>query len=192
MDRASDGIRFEGTPALPPGFDPNLHGPFDRATAIAVLRRADDLLDESEPEQALVLYGRVAGSPDRDLAAAAAFGAGTCLYRLDRDGEALKAWESVAAGPESPSTYRAWRQIAAARVRAGDLPGALEAYRQCGAPARDEGINPAWAGCQREQRRPPTATSPQPWRQAAAALTFAHQPHDRHFDGAMRRPGDVR
>jgi len=37
-------------------------------------------------------------------------------------------------------TYRAWRQVAAARVRAKDLPGALDAYRQCErrAPASDK------------------------------------------------------
>lgn len=131
MDRASDGIRFDGTPAPPPGFDPNVHPPVDRPTALAVLRRADDLLDESEPEQALALYGRLAAVPDRDVAAAAYLGAGNCLYRLDRDDEAMQAWETVTAGPETPATYRAWRQIAAARVRSGDLKGALDAYRQC-------------------------------------------------------------
>jgi membrane associated rhomboid family serine protease len=139
MDRASDGIRFDGTPVLPPGFDPNVHGPQDRATAFAILRRADDLLDESEPEQALALYGRLAAVPEADIAAAAALGAGNCLYRLDRDDEAMQAWESVTAGAETPATYTAWRQIAAARVRSGDLRGALDAYRQCEkrAPAAD-------------------------------------------------------
>ncbi len=139
MDRASEGVRFDGTPVLPPGFDPNLHGPLDRATAFAILQRADDLLEESEQEQALVLYGRLAAVPEADIAAAAALGAGNCLYRLDRDDEAMRAWESVAAGAETPATYRAWRQIAAARVRSGDLRGALDAYRQCEkrAPAAD-------------------------------------------------------
>jgi len=67
---------------------------------------------------------------------------GNALYRLDRDREALDAWEQVTAMGETPATYRAWRQVAAARVRAKDLEGALDAYRQCErrAPAADKGL----------------------------------------------------
>ena len=41
---------------------------------------------------------------------------------------------------ETPSTYPAWRQIAAALVRDGDLPGAAAAYREADrrAPAEDK------------------------------------------------------
>jgi membrane associated rhomboid family serine protease len=140
MDRASDGIRFDGTPGLPPGFDPSGSEPLDRPTAIAALRGADELLAANEPEQALALYNRVAGTADRDVVAAATYGAGNVLYRLDRDAEAVSAWERVVTMGETPATYRAWRQIAAARVRAGDLPGALAAYRECEkrAPAADK------------------------------------------------------
>jgi membrane associated rhomboid family serine protease len=138
MDNASNGLA-QGPTGPPPGFDPSVHQPFDRGTALTVLRRADELLDESEPEQALTLYGRVISAPERDIAAAGLYGAGNALYRLDREAEAVQAWERATAAGETPVTYRAWRQVAAARVRAGDLRGAIDAYRQCErrAPAED-------------------------------------------------------
>ena len=42
--------------------------------------------------------------------------------------------------PETPSTYTAWRNVAAARVRDGDLTGAIEAYREADrrAPREDK------------------------------------------------------
>jgi membrane associated rhomboid family serine protease len=139
MDRASEGLRADGPPSLPADFD-FLYSPLDRGRAIALLRRADELMEESEPDQALALYGRAAGMPDRDVAAAGTYGMGNALYRLDRDEEALGAWEQVTTMGETPATYRAWRQVAAARVRAKDLTGALDAYRQCErrAPSRDK------------------------------------------------------
>ncbi len=104
-----------------------------------MLRQADDLLAQNEPEQALAVYGQVATHPDRDVVAAATYGAGNALYRIDRDEEALAAWSQVLTMGESPVTYRAWRQVAAARVRSGDLPGALQAYKEAEkrAPAAD-------------------------------------------------------
>jgi membrane associated rhomboid family serine protease len=139
MDRASEGLRFEGSSQ--PGFDPSA-GPVDRASAIALIQHADELMEASEPDQALIFYARTTGVPDRDVAAAGLFGVGNALYRLDRETEALEAWERVTAMPDSPATYRAWRQIAAARVRAKDLSGALDAYRQCErrAPAADKAL----------------------------------------------------
>ena len=140
MDRASEGLRFEGSTSLPPGFDPSVPGPLDRPTAIALIRRADELMEASEPEHALALYSRTIGASDKDISAAALYGMGNALYRLDRDSEALGIWERVTTLGETPSTYRAWRQVAAARVRGGDLSGALGAYRQCErrAPAADK------------------------------------------------------
>jgi membrane associated rhomboid family serine protease len=139
MDRASEGLRLDGSPYLPPGFDPATM-PLDRTTAVAVIRRADELMEASEPEQALTLYSRAAAMPDKDVAAAGIYGAGNALYRMDRDAEALQAWERVTAMGETPVTYRAWRQVAAARVRGHDLNGAIEAYRQSErrAPAGDK------------------------------------------------------
>ena len=57
-------------------------------------------------------------------------GLGEALHRLDEDGQALAQWESATQLPENPYTYAAWRNVAAARVRAGDLQGALAAYRE--------------------------------------------------------------
>jgi rhomboid protease GluP len=88
-------------------------------------------MDESEPEQALPFYQAATAAGDRDIAAAAYFGAGNALYRLDREIEARQAWEVATSLGETAITYRAWRQVAAALVREGDLPGALKAYRQC-------------------------------------------------------------
>jgi Uncharacterized membrane protein (homolog of Drosophila rhomboid) len=105
-----------------------------------MIRQADELMEASEPDQALALYSQTVDVPDKDVAAAGMFGVGNALYRLDREGEALDAWQRVTAMGETPATYRAWRQVAAARVRAKDLPGALDAYRQCErrAPASDK------------------------------------------------------
>ena len=131
MDRAVNGLQSEGTASLPPGFDLQAETPVDRVTAIAAISQADDLMEQGEPEYALALYSRATSSMDRDVSAAACYGQGNALYRLDRESEALGAWEHATALGETPVAYRAWRQVAAARVRAGDLPGALDAYREC-------------------------------------------------------------
>lgn len=88
-------------------------------------------MGESEPEPALALYSWAATWGDQDVAAAGVFGEGNALYRLDRDAEARESWEKATGLGETPVAYRAWRQVAAARVREGDLRGALDAYRQC-------------------------------------------------------------
>jgi membrane associated rhomboid family serine protease len=132
MDRSSDGLRSGGPASLPQGFDPADPTPLDRGTAVALLVEADDLLQQSEPEQALPMYSRATTSSERDIAAAGYYGLGNVLYRLDREAEARKAWEQATTlGDSTPVAYRAWRQVAAALVREGDLRGALEAYRQC-------------------------------------------------------------
>jgi membrane associated rhomboid family serine protease len=130
MDRASEGFDLRLLPPLPPGLD-RPWAPQDRASAMALVVRGDDLMDESEPEQALTFYQAAASAADRDVVAAAYFGTGNALYRIDRDAEARQAWEHATTLGETPITYRAWRQVAAALVREGDLQGALKAYRQC-------------------------------------------------------------
>lgn len=120
--------------------DPNQPGPLDRATALRVLARGDELVEAGEHEAAANYYRRVIGFDDPAVTAAAYFGLGNALYRMDREDDAVQVWAQVLALPETPSTYQAWRQIAAARVRDGDLPGAIKAYREADrrAPAADK------------------------------------------------------
>jgi rhomboid protease GluP len=112
-------------------FDPELtrDGPLDRAGADRLLDRADRLLAAGEFAAATRYYQRVVGStPDPEHTAAALFGLGMSLYRVDQDDAALSTWEQILRLPETSSTYRAYREIAGARVRNGDLAGAQRAY----------------------------------------------------------------
>jgi len=126
---------------LNPGLDAALAstGPLAPNVARELLDRGRELLDGGEPAAAAAHFQRVIGNADAALTAEAWLGFGDALYRLDRDPEAVAAWESVTKLPETPSTYRAWRQIAGARVRSTDLRGATQAYREAErrAPASD-------------------------------------------------------
>ena len=132
--------------ADPEGFRPALPplkieaGPLDRPTAVLALQYADWFMDQGRPETAAELYRRVIGFDDPAITASAMYGLGNALYRLDREDIALATWEQVLQLPETPSTYLAWRQIAAQRVRDGDLQGAIKAYREADrrAPAADK------------------------------------------------------
>jgi membrane associated rhomboid family serine protease len=140
MDRAANGLPNSGFANLPPGFDPADPSPLDRATGIAAISEADGHMERSEPELALPLYARATSLDDRDVSAAGYYGVGNALYRLDREPEAIQAWQKATALGETPISYRAWRQVAAARVRSGNLSGALDAYRECArrAPREDQ------------------------------------------------------
>jgi membrane associated rhomboid family serine protease len=105
-------------------------GPLNRETALAALDRAAALVAATDFRTAARLYQRVIGFDDPAITAAAYVGFGETLYRLDEDDAALDAWEHATRLPENPSTYLAWRNVAAGRVRSGDLQGALDAYRQ--------------------------------------------------------------
>lgn len=124
---------------LPATTDPLASGPLDRATAAALLARADELLTMGEYASARAAYARLVGMPDPGLTAAALVGAGEALYRLDDEEGARQCWEQATRLPDNPVTYRAYRQVAAARVRDGDLRGAREAYEAAErrAPAQD-------------------------------------------------------
>jgi membrane associated rhomboid family serine protease len=115
-------------------------GPLPRETALAVLDRAAELLQSSDFVDAARLYQRVIGFNDPAVTAAALLGLGEAWNRLDDEGKAMSTWEEVTRLPETPSTYPAWRNIAAARVRADDLRGALAAYREADrrAPSADK------------------------------------------------------
>ena len=119
--------------------DPGVAGPLDRGTAEALLARADVLLAASEFDAARAHYARLVGFPDPAITGAALLGTGEALYRLDDEAGALWNWEQVTRLPENPSSYAAWRQVAAARVRADSLRSAFEAYKQAErrAPAQD-------------------------------------------------------
>ena len=115
-------------------------GPLTRETARAILGRAADLLESGDYRDAAVHYRRVVGFDDPTITAAALLGLAETLYRLDEDDAAIATWESILELPETPSTYQAHRNIAAARVREGDLQGAIAAYREADrrAPPEDK------------------------------------------------------
>lgn len=123
-----------------PTRDPATPGPLDRDTALAFLSIGDRLLAAGDVQEAGGYYQRVIGHDDPAITAAATLGVGNVLYRLDRDADALAAWRRVLDVGETPSTYPALRQIAAALVRAGDLAGAANAYREADrrAPPEDK------------------------------------------------------
>ncbi len=124
-------------PATP---DPSRTGRLSREDAAALLADADAALETGDFRDAAVRYGRVVGFDDPAVTAAALLGLGEARYRLGDDDAALTTWEAAVKLGETPSTYTGWRNVAAARVRGGDLHGAIEAYRQADrrAPAEDK------------------------------------------------------
>ena len=115
-------------------------GPLPRAVALAALDRAAQLMTSADFVDAARLYQRVIGFDDPAVTAAALLGLGEAWHRLDEDDRALATWEEATRLPETPSSYPAWRNVAAARVRADDLRGAMAAYREADrrAPAADK------------------------------------------------------
>ena len=124
----------------PPAPDPSRTGRLSREDATALLADAKAALAAGDFRDAAVRYGRVVGFDDPALTAAALLGLGEARYRLDEDDAALSSWEAATKLGETPSTYAAWRNVAAARVRHGDLHGAIDAYREADrrAPAEDK------------------------------------------------------
>jgi membrane associated rhomboid family serine protease len=110
--------------------DPRVGGPLTRDEALAMLERAAGLLASGEFGEAGEHYARVVGFDDPTITAAALLGLGEVRFRLDDETAAVATWSAVLRLGETPSTYAAWRNLAAARVRAGDLHGAIEAYRE--------------------------------------------------------------
>lgn len=115
-------------------------GPLSRNVALALLDRGAAAVAAGEYAFAAAYYQRVVGFDDPAVTGAALLGLGEALFRLDREPDAVATWESVLQLPENPSTYAAWRNVAAARVRSGDLSGAVSAYREADrrAPAADK------------------------------------------------------
>jgi membrane associated rhomboid family serine protease len=115
-------------------------GRLTRDAAVSLLQRGDDLMAAGEFADAVAHYTRVIGFDDPAVTAAALLGLGEAYYRLNDEDGAVQTWSAVLQLPETPSTYPAWRNIAAARVRAGNLNGAIDAYREADkrAPIEDK------------------------------------------------------
>jgi rhomboid protease GluP len=115
-------------------------GPLSRDTAQAALAQAAAFMANADFVDAARLYQRVVGFNDASVTAAAMIGLGEAMYRLDDDASALSQWEAATQLPENDHTYAAWRNVAAARVRGGDLRGAMAAYREADrrAPHQDK------------------------------------------------------
>jgi membrane associated rhomboid family serine protease len=115
-------------------------GPLARPQALAALDHAAELMEQSQFVDAARLYQRIIGTDDQGITSAAMLGYGQAMHRLDDEGRAMGAWQEVVRLPLTPATYPAWRELAGARVRTGDLAGALEAYRQADrlAPPQDK------------------------------------------------------
>ncbi len=115
-------------------------GPLSRPAALAALDHAAELMTSSKFIDAARLYQRVIGFDDPAVTAAALLGFGQAMHRLDDEGAATGAWEEVTRLPRTPATYPAWRELAGARVRRGDLAGAAAAYREADrlAPPEDK------------------------------------------------------
>ena len=120
--------------------DPRVGGPLTRDEALAMLERGAELLASGDFASAGEHYARVVGFDDPTITAAALLGLGEVRYRLDDEAAAVATWAAALRLGETPSTYSAWRNLAAARVRAGDLSGAIEAYREADkrAPREDK------------------------------------------------------
>ena len=131
-------------------YDPFRHAELDSAVATSgplspdVARRLIDRgrarLDAGDAGPSIVDFQRVVGHEDPAITGAALLGFGDALYRMDNEAQAAAAWESVTRLRENPSTYRAWRNLAGVRVRSGELPAAIDAYREADrrAPADDK------------------------------------------------------
>jgi membrane associated rhomboid family serine protease len=120
--------------------DPTIPGRLSRADAVAFLDQAGARLAQGEFADAAGLYQRVIGFDDPDVSAAALLGLAESRYRLNDEPGAVATWSAVTALGDTPSLYPAWRNIAAAKVRDGDLAGAIEAYRRADrlAPPEDK------------------------------------------------------
>ena len=110
--------------------DPSVTGRLTRDRALGFLGRGNELLASGDFAEAGGYFSRVVGFDDAEITAAALLGLGEAHYRLNDEPAAVQSWTAVLQLPETPSTYSAWRNIAAARVRDGDLTGAIDAYRE--------------------------------------------------------------
>ena len=128
--RPDDAPDARPAPDAPSPVDRTVSGPLDRASAGQLLDQGAALLEGGDYGEALATYQRVVGFDDPDVTAAALLGMAQARYRMDDEDAAVRTWEAILELPETTSTYLAWRNVAAARVRDGDLQGAIAAYRE--------------------------------------------------------------
>jgi membrane associated rhomboid family serine protease len=126
-------------PRPPASPDPSRTGRLSREEATELLADGDARLAAGDYTEAAIRYSRVVGFDDAATTAAALLGLGEARFRMGEDDAALASWKAVLQVGETPSSYAAWRNIAAAAVRGQDLNGAISAYRQAErrAPASD-------------------------------------------------------
>jgi rhomboid protease GluP len=105
-------------------------GPLDAPQARAILERADQLAASGDYDAASRTYARVVGNGDAQIHTAALLGLADSRYRLNDEEGALQSWIVATQAPENPLTWRAWVNLAGARVRQGDNNGAMRAYRE--------------------------------------------------------------
>jgi membrane associated rhomboid family serine protease len=124
-------------PGLP---SPGAGGRLTRESALAFIQRGDDLLASGDFAEAGRYFSRVVGFDDTAITAAALLGLGEAHYRQNNEPAAVQTWQALLELPENPFTYTGWRNDDADRVRDGDLPGAIDAYREADkrAPREDK------------------------------------------------------
>ncbi len=107
---------------------------------MGLLQRGQVLAEQGDWDLAAGTFARVVGNADPAMHTAALLGLAECRYRLDEEPAALQAWITATQAPENEFTWRAWKALAAARVRDNDVPGAARAYREAGrrAPASEQ------------------------------------------------------
>ncbi len=131
---------MDDAPPPNPRSDPGATGRLSRDVALSLLEQGNDLLASGDFADAGAHFSRVIGFDDPTITAAALLGLGEAHYRINDEDSAVASWTAVTQLPETPSTYAAWRNLAAARVRGGDLAAAINAYREADrrAPAEDK------------------------------------------------------
>src|SRR5215213_7198866 len=127
-------------PATTPAADRHVTGPLSGEVARELLDQGAALIATGEYPGSFAVYQRVVGFDDPEITGAALLGMAQARYRMDDEDAAIRTWEAVLELPDTAATYHAWRNVAAARVRDGDLNGAIGAYREADrrAPAGDK------------------------------------------------------
>jgi membrane associated rhomboid family serine protease len=107
-----------------------MSGPLSRDAAAALLGQAWELAGTGDWDQSAAAYARLVGHSDPEVHVAALLGLAEARYRLDDEPGALQAWIAATQAPDTSNSWRAWKALAAARVRENDLAGATRAYRE--------------------------------------------------------------